>query len=101
MGGTNFALVWTLLLVHDARVWFTDCALGLPHLLQVTDGLTEGLDDARPRVRAGISLHLLHCARMWCANLTITEWLVLHFTLYLAIRVVLLVSSSADPAVAI
>ena len=68
MGSANLAL-W-LFLLHDTGVGGTDRALGLPHLLQVPDGLAERLDDARPRVRAWLTFHLLlHCTWVRCTYL--------------------------------
>ena len=72
VGSANLAL-W-LFLLHDARVGGTDRALGLPHLLQVPDGLAERLDDAGPWVRAWLALHLLlHCTWVGRTHLVIAD----------------------------
>ena len=68
MGGANLAL-W-LVLFHDTGVGGTDRALGFSHLLQVSDGLAERLDDARPRIWTWLALYLLlHCTRVRCTYL--------------------------------
>ena len=69
VGRANLALI-RLFLLHDARVGGADRAVGLSHLLEVPDGLAEGLDDARPRIWDLFRLHfLLHCTWVGCAYL--------------------------------